>query len=825
VASDVVFRRTDDLRSRDVCPPLQDLARDSAYALRAWRRSPAFFSVAALTLALGIGATTAIFSVLNGVVFRPLQYREPDRIVAPGTRWARLARETQRLTAGDLLDLGASRETFDTFSAYWGGEVGVQVAGVGEFARVFWVEPGFFRVFGIDPANGRVFVPPDGEVAAVVGQGFAERVFGGGRQAIGKGVSVEGQAYGIVGVLPRGFDAPRRTEIWLPAPARLQGGSPAERTAFNYYAVARLAPGVSLAQARARVDALAARLEAAHPDSNGGRGFTLDPLGDRIVSPVRATLFVLMGAVGLVLVIACVNVANLLLARATTRSHEIALRAALGASRTRIARQLVAESLMLAGAGGAFGLALAYAGTGALLRVAPGELPRLNEVAVDWRVMAFAGACSIAASLLFGLAPAWHMARTDPIEGLRHAGPRGGLGGRTGRVRNALVVVEVALSFVLATGAGLLLRSYLALNSTELGFRPDSVLIVDAHAPARSLEQYVQTARFFERLSPQLSSIPGVRAVAAVMGLPTGPYGSNGAFEIEGRPTPSARGQAPEAEFSLASPGYFAAIGIPLDRGRDFSDADRHNSPFVAIVSRTLAKRDFPAGDPIGQRIRCGLDAPETWMTVVGVVGDVRQDSPGSAPGAAIYMPLEQHPYHANEVHVVIRADVEPGTLAEPVRRKMRALNPTMAMKFATLDEMVASSIDTPRFRTYLLGVFASLALLLAMAGVYGVMACAAAQRTAEFGVRLALGAGRGRVFAVVLAQAAGLGFAGLSVGIALSLAAGRMVRTMLYGVTPLDTPAYVAAAALLSVAVLAAGMVPAWQATRIDPVLALRTD
>ena len=407
--------------------PVQDLARDVRYGLRVLRRSPGFTLIAVVTIALGIGATTAIFSVVNGVMLHPLPYREPDRIVAFGTRWPRAGRETPRLTGGDLMDLRGNRREFDAISAYWGGEVGVQIAGAGEFAGVFWVEPEFFRVYGVRPAAGRTFLDQDGQRGAVVSEGFAERVFGTGARALGRTVSVEDQSYEILGVLPRGFDAPRRTDLWLPVP--MPPPAPAlNRTAFNFYAVGRLAPGVTLRQARASVDALGARLAAASPDSNRDRTLTVTPLLDRLVSQVRTTLFVLMGAVALVLVIACVNVANLLLARATTRSHEIALRAALGAGRGRIVRQLVAESLLLAGTGGILGIALAYAGTTALVHLAPQNLPRLSEVRVDWPVLAFAAVCSLLASFVFGLAPAWHASRADLQEGLTQAACAGSWG-------------------------------------------------------------------------------------------------------------------------------------------------------------------------------------------------------------------------------------------------------------------------------------------------------------------------------------------------------------------------------------------------------------
>jgi putative ABC transport system permease protein len=803
--------------------PLVDLARDGRYALRSLAKNRLFAAVAILTLAVGIGATTAIFSVVNGVLLRPLPYAEADRIVSLGTRATDTGREFPRLTGGDLIDLRATADRFDALSAYWGGEIGVQLAGTGEFAGVYFVEPSFFRAFSVAASDGRTFTPADREQAAVVARGFATRLFGSPDRALGKTLNVEDHAYEIVGVLPAGFAAPRATDVWLPLPPL-----PAialNRTAFNFQAIARLAPGVSLEQAQAQLNALGTRLALAYPESNRSRTFSIVPLRDRLVAGTRSTLYLLLGAVLLVLLIACVNVANLLLARATTRSHEIALRAALGAGRWRIVRQLATESLLLAAVGGGLGVALAYAGTAELLRLAPDTLPRLNEVGIDWRVLAFAGVCSTLASLVFGLAPAWQAARVDPHAGLRDGSPRGAIGGRSSRLRAALVVGEVAMSFALAVNAGLLLRSFVALTQADLGFRPGSVLVVTAHRPASSQQEYVRVARFFSRMDAEFSSMPGVTAVGATMGLPTGQYGSNGYYSVEGRPALDSSSRRPHSGFGLASPGYFAALGVPLLRGRDFGDADGYDAPFVAIVNQALARETFPGEDPIGRRVRCGLDAPDKWMTIVGVVGDVRQDSPATPPEPQLYMPLQQHPYHANEVHVVLRTSVAPSALVPAVRARMLRLTPQTALRFATLDDMVGASIGTPRFRTYLVGGFAALALLLAMAGVYGVTAYLTAQRTREFGVRVALGAQRREVFALVLGRVARLAVLGLLLGAGLSVVGGRLVASLLFGLQPLDVATYAAALVLLASVAIAAAVIPAWQASRVDPISALRAE
>src|SRR5450759_927347 len=754
-----------------------------------------FAGVAIATLALGIGATTAIFSVVNGVLLQPLPYPDAQRIVSLGTRSTDSGRETSRLTGGDLIDLRGGTDCFDAFSAYWGGEIGVQVAGRGEFAGVFWVEPSFFRVFSVTPSKGRTFTTLADAEAAVIGSGLAVRVFGSPARALGKTVSVEGRAYEIVGVLPAGFTAPQATDLWLPMPE-----VPAvalNRTAFNFRAVARLAPGLSPKEAQARVTALGTRLARAFPASNGARTFSITPLRDRLVASTRLTLWVLLGAVLLVLLIACVNVANLLLARSTTRAHEMALRASRRATRWRILRQLATESLLLAAIGGVLGLLLAYAGTGALLRLAPDTLPRLDEVAVA--------------------------SRAAPHDGLRQGG-RTMLSGRSTRLRRLLVVGEIALSFALAIGGGLLFRSFVTLTRADLGYRQDSVLVVTAHRPAKGEQEYVRVARFFSEIGPSLSAVPGVKAVGATMGLPTGQYGSNGSYWVEGKHGADAP-QLPEAGFRLASPGYFAALGVPLVGGRDFNDGDRFDAPFVAVISQALARQTFRGEDPIGRRLRCGLDAPDKWMTIVGVVGDVRQESPASSPEPQLYMPLEQHPYHANEVHVVLRTSVPPTSLVPTVGELMHRLTPETALKFTTLDEMVGASIGTPRFRTLLVGMFAALALLLSVAGIYGVTSYLTAQRAGEFGLRIALGAQRADVFRLVLGGAARLAVSGLLLGLALSLAVGRLIASLLFGLEPLDPVTYTATVALVLVVVLTAAAVPAAGAARVDPMNALRRE
>ena len=787
--------------------------------LRSLRRQPGFTVVAILTLALGIGANTAIFSIINSVLLSPLRYPGADRIVAISTYSKRTGRQTPRLAGGDLVDIRSDVQAFEALSCYFGGEMGVQLRDRAEFTGAFFVDPDFFRIFGVQPAYGRLLDNNDLDPAALVSLPFAERNFGSGPNALSKPVSIENHSYQIAGVLPAGFQFPSKADVWVLAPATPEN---LNRTAYNYPTVAKLKPGMPLESAKADLETIGARLATAFPDSNRNKSFTVTPLRDRLVGPVRTTLYFLMGAVVLVLLIACTNVADLMLARATARSREMAVRAALGAGRWNIIRPLLAESAVLAIAGGAFGLLLAQLGTDVLQRIST-DVPRLDEVHIDRVVLAFVTGVSLLSCLLFGLPPAFEAMRVDPQQALQQGGSRGLLGGRSPRLRNTLVIAQIALSFVLAIGAGLLLRSFAALSSVQLGYRTDGILVMYAHTPARTLPEYLAVGRSFENLFTKLAEIPGVASVAAAMGLPTGQYGSDGSYAVEGKQIFGAGQKLPHAGFRLASPGYFRTMGIPLTRGRDFSSRDLEPATPVAIISETLARESFPNQDPLGQRIQCGLESVRKWMTIVGVVGDVRQSSPASAPEPELYMPLQQHPYFANELQVVIRTALDPTSLTGAVRQRVRAMNPETAMKFTTMDAMVAGSISKPRFRMFLISSFAGLALILALIGVYGVMSFVITQRTSEFGLRVAMGAKPADVVGLVLRGALRLAAIGLAIGLLLSLAAGRVMASMLFDLKPTDAVTY--AAVLLSVIpiILVAAVIPAWRAARIDPVTALR--
>jgi putative ABC transport system permease protein len=795
--------------------------QDLRYTLRALRKTPSFAAIAVLTLALGIGANTAMFSVLNGVLLRPLDYPHASGIVQVNT--VQKGRAFPRVTGPDLVDVRSGASALEQVGLYYGGEMGVQMADHAEFVGTHLVTPNFFSVFGVSPVFGRGFEDDDARRGAIVGLLFAQRNFGSGQAALGQILHMEAVAYEIVGVMPASFRFPLSSEaqVWLatsPEPASLS------RTAYNYRAVALLKPGVSLDAANAQLQTIGARLQAAYPDANTDKTFLAVPLQEQLVGPVRTTLYFLMGAVSLVLLIACANVANLLLARAIGRQREMAVRAALGASRTALVRQLLVESGVIASTGCALGLLLALVGTRVLTQATAQQvgLPRLADIQVNWTVLAFAAGVSVVASVLFGISPAWQAGHVDVNDALKQAGR--GVTGSSGRLRSALVVVQVALSFALAIGAGLFMRSFLALTAVDLGFRTQDMLVMYAHDPAHTLDEFLRAGRRLDAAAEQLQQMPGVISAAGAMGVPTGQYGSNGGYVVDGQDFRQATGTLAQATFSLSGPRYFSTMGIPLRRGRDFNPSDSFDRPSVAIISESLARQSFAGQDPIGHTIMCGLDSPK-WMTVVGVVADTRQDSPASSPGPTLYMPLLQHPYRANEVQVVMRTSVSPASLIEPVRSKMRSLAPETATKFTTMEGMVSNSVATPRLRMMLVGLFAGLALLLAMAGMYGVMTCVTIERIPEFGVRMALGASPRSVLALVLWRAVQMAVPGVAIGVVLALSAARVMNSVLFGLKATDAITYAGVLVAVMPLVVLAAAIPAWRAAGADPVVALRNE
>ena len=795
---------------------------DLKYALRSLRKNPGFTALAVIVMALGIGANTAVFSVVNAVLLRPLAYKNPERIVTLSPLWKKSGSSGGTSSAPDFHDWHDQSTAFEAMAYYQNGPTAVIAGSAAEYAGVASVTQEFFTIFGAEPIAGRLFTAEEWKNggAAVIGQTYWGSHFGGDANALGKTLRVYDKTFTIVGVMPAGFNFPDKADVWLTS-SRAENQY---RSGHNYFVVGRLKPGMSVAQAQAQMTSIGERLSKLYPDSNAGKNVAVSGMRDRLVRDVRTTLWLLLGAVGMVLLISCANMANLLLARATSRTKEIAIRAAVGAGRGRIVRQLITESVVLALMAGAAGLILAIWGAGALVAVAPSNVPRLAEAGViDGWVLGFTLAISMAASLLFGLAPALTASRIDLNDALKLGAAKAVVGGGAGRLRSALVVAEIALSVVLLTGAGLLMKSFVALNNVTPGFRPDHLLLMSSNVPSSSLETAKEATRFYKGLLQDVAQIPGVTAAGAAM-LPPGRVGSNGTYFIDSLPAHPAIDLDHEAVFSVVAPQTFATLGVPLLRGRDFNDADGFDAPFTVIINEAMAKKAFAGQDPLGHILYCGFDSPNP-MTIVGVVGDVRQYGPASAPGAELFMPYEQHPRPSAALTVMVRTNAEPGSLSEVLRKKVRDRSSEVPVKFTTMEASLAQNVAAPRFRTLLFLVFAGLAVCLAMAGVYGVMAYVVGQRLNEIGLRMALGATPGDVLGMVLKQGLALAGAGVVLGLAGAVAATRLLTSFLFEVKPGDPVTYVSVAVLLALVAMAASYLPARRATKIDPLAALRQE
>ena len=803
---------------------METLLQDLRFAFRNLRRQPGFAVTAILTLALGIGATTAIFSVVNGIVLRPLPYPDSDRIVAVQNHFTKSGLRGQ-VAAPDFHDWREQSRSFQALAYYVGGETSVSVAGNADYGTAIRVTPEFFDVLGVTPQRGRLWTPNEeragGRLAVIITDAFWRRQFNGNAAAVGSTVKFGDRIYEIVGILPPGLRFPARADIYYPAWIAQETG----RSAHNYRVIGRLADGVTIAQADGEMKAIAERLAREYPVSNAEKSVAVERLQEILVGNSRATLYMLLAAVSFVLLIACANVANLLLARATVRGREMVVRAAIGAGRGRLVRQLLTESVVLGLVAGLFGVLLARVGVAALVALAPPDLPRVDEIQVDLIALGFALVISVASSVLFGMAPAVQVSRVQLAEGLRQGGKGSALGARGGWARNAFVVAEVALAVVLVVGAGLLGRSLVALAAVELGFVPEQLLVLRTAVPVPTFADAPRATAFYRDVLPELRAVPGVISVAGVTSLPT-VVRSNGGYWLEGGPGPEQLGiRSPQAIFNVVTPDYFRTMRIPLKAGRDFTDGDRYDAPFVAIVNESLVRAAFGNEQPLGRRIQTGLDSLE-FMTIVGVVADVRTSGPARPVQPEIYMAYEQHPGPATALNIVARTQVpDPLALTETMRRKIRDRNPDVPVKAETMETTLETASATPRFRTFLLVVFAVVALLLAVAGVYGVMAYTVSQRVPEIGVRVALGASPADILKMIVGQGAKLAGVGLVLGIVLALAASRLLEGLLFGVTGRDPVILAAVTLLVATAALGACYIPGRRALRVEPMVALRSE
>lgn len=794
---------------------------DLRYAGRALRRGPGFAVLAIMIMAIGIGANTAVFSVINGVLLKALPYSGADRIVAVRTTAVTTGQINPLVTLANFWDWRAQSSSFEAMATYRGGEAPVTPGDTAEFARHANVDVELFRVFGIDAIMGRTFTPEEGmpganQPVALISHAYWLSRYGGDRAILQRSIRVGSSVRQIVGVMPPGFQFPNRTDVWTPQTTRT-----ASRTSHSFLAVARVKSGVSLETAQTELNGIAARLAQQYPDSNEGRGVSVARLQDQMVGDVRLTLYLMWAAVGVVLLIACANTATLLLSKATARTREIAVRTALGASRRRIIRQLATESLLLAIVAGALGIALAYWGLRALLALVPADIVRLTDTGIHGDVLGFTLVVSMVTSVMFGLVPALHASRIDLADAVRNGGSRTVAGGRTVRTRAFLVVAEVALAVVLLTGAGLLVKSLVRLQHVELGFQPENVLVMKATG-VRSLPE---NNAFFARLLPQVAALPGVLAVGATS-VPPGDLAlsGDGAYHIDRIPEVRDRNAEPQALFTIVTPGAFAAMGMPLKRGRDFDESDTEDRPLVAIVNEALVRKSLGDRDPIGRTIFCSWDKKD-GMTIVGVVGDARQRNPGLEPMPDCYMPYLQHAYNSNTLNVVARTAVDPMTLAATMRRAAADVAPEVPVSFTTMDATWSKRLEEPRFRALLFVILAGVAVCLAIAGVYGVVRHAVGQRSREIGLRVALGASRASVVRMILREGLILAAVGAGLGLAASAVATRFIQTMLFEVHPLDAQVYVGVGALLGFVALLASYFPARRAAGLDPVQVLKTD
>jgi putative ABC transport system permease protein len=814
-------------------PVVETLWQDARRGGRALARTPAFCSSAVLTLALGIGANAAIFGVINAVLLRPLPYAEPERRVTIWSRWTSF--DKTWLSDAEVLDYRARCRTLESVAAWATGQV--NVTGDGEPVRVgvAQITANTFATLGAQPLLGRAFTEaedlPGGEPVVILGHGLWQQRFGGDRAVLGSTMLVNGVSRRLVGVMPDGFRLPtdyhidraEPTELYLPLqidPKNLSRGS------HGFYGAASLARGATPAQATAELRTLTAVMaeEGLYPKAMQFSAFAV-PVEQEIRGAIRPALLLLFSAVGFLLLIACANVANLLLARGEARSREMAIRTALGAGHGRLVRQLLIEGLVLAALGAIVGLPLAYAAIAAIASLDPAGIPRVSALALDARVIFFTVALALVTTLLFSLAPALRAIQVDLTESLKEGGHQGTAGLRRQRLRGALVVAEVAFAVMLLTGAGLTLRSVRALQQIDLGFDPSGVLTLRLSAPAATFDTPEKVIAFYQRVLERVRAVPGVTRAGLIRNLPLAQEIGDWGLDVEG--FVESPGRNAKGDWQVVSDGAIETFGERLIRGRTFTAADTAASMPVAIVNETLARTYFAGGDPIGGRIRMG-SASRPWLTVVGLVQDERHNGITGVVKEKFYVPHAQFTLAsgstARTMTIVARTDGDPLALVAGIRAAVRAIDPSLPVaNVRTMEEVVEASMSTPRFTGFLLGVFAFLAVTLSAVGIYSVLAYLVSQRTHEIGIRMAVGAGAADVLATVLRRGVTPIVLGLVAGIMGSLVLARLMASLLYGVTPTDPVTFVAVPLALGLVALAASLVPAWRAMRVDPLIALR--
>ena len=805
---------------------MDSLLRDIRYALRTLRKSPGFTVFAVLTIALGIGASTTIFGVVDAVLLQPLPYREPATLVGVHETDPEAGNNGFPVTPATFLDWRREADVFASLAA--SRNLSATVTGEGEPERLFGaqVSAGFFETLGTRLLVGRPFTPEEDAAGAggsvVLSEGLWRRRFGSDPAVVGQSMTINGNPYTIVGVAPAALRLPQAdTELWVPfAFSEQEAGN---RGGHSLRVIGRLRPGATLEQADAMMRTIASRMQREYPEFQSGFSATVRPLTADVIGDVRTPLYVLAGAVGFLLLICCANVANLMLARATARRKEIAIRSAIGAGRGHIARQLVVEAIVLAVLGGVCGLVLAAWGTDLVVATGPAEIPRLQEIGMDVRVAAFAIGASLLTGALFGLVPAIHASRPDLNDTLKD-GTKGSSGGPgRARARQALLVAEVAISLTLLVGAGLMMKSLNRLRSVDPGFATAGLLTAQVPLPQVTYDSIHKSVALYEQLAERTRALPGVRDVAFVSILPLSGAISMSGYWIEGRTPRNDNSQVPVATYYQVAGDYFGTMGLALRSGRLLGPDDRDGSELVAVVNETLVRQHFAGEDPIGRRIQFGPDS-SPHFTIVGVVSDARHAGLGEAFAPQLYVPYAQGGF--GSLTLLARTSGDPISLVASIRRELQALDPNLPLaRVRTMEDVIAQGVARPRFITMLLGAFAAVALLLALVGIYGVVAYSVAQRTQEFGIRMALGADAHRVLAEVVTQAARITAIGVAVGVAAALVMSRGLATLLFQVQVTDPLTYVGISGLLLLVTVLASWIPARRATRVTPLDALRSE